>query len=152
MLYCSLGMACDGCNLYFSFWVIFCPFTTLKAPKNKSLKNEKTLGDIIILHKCTKNHDHMVYCSWNMAHDKCNLYFSFWPIFCPFTHLKFWKKQNFTKMKKNLEISLYTRVPKFMITWCTVSEIWFATDGQMDRHLDGPKTVTYIEVGAPRKN
>ena len=37
----------------------------------------------------------MLYCSWDMAHDRCN-YFSFWAIFCPFTPLiktlKKWKK------------------------------------------------------------
>ena len=38
-------------------------------------------GDIIISHKCTKNHDHiMLYCFWDLAHDGCN----FWAIFCPF--------------------------------------------------------------------
>ena len=38
-------------------------------------------GDIIISHKCTKNHDHiMLYCFWDLAHDRC----SFWAIFCPF--------------------------------------------------------------------
>ena len=26
MLYCSWGMTHDGCNCYFSFWAIFCPF------------------------------------------------------------------------------------------------------------------------------
>ena len=31
MLYWSWGMVHDGCN-YFSFWVIFCPFTLLTAP------------------------------------------------------------------------------------------------------------------------
>ena len=29
-------------------------------------------GDIIILHKCTKNHDHMLYCSSDMVCDRCN--------------------------------------------------------------------------------
>ena len=48
---------------YFSFWAIFCPFTVLTAHKIKILKMEKTPGDIIILHNCTKNHDHMIYCS-----------------------------------------------------------------------------------------
>ena len=66
---------------------IFChfePFFTLLPPKqpkkSKFQKNEKnarryhhstqvyqkmkkTSGDIIILHKCTKNYDHMLYCS-----------------------------------------------------------------------------------------
>ena len=28
---------------------------------------EKTSGDIIILHMCTKNNDHMMYSSWNIV-------------------------------------------------------------------------------------
>ena len=61
-------MAHDGCNCYFSFWNIFCPFTPPPHPPanppNRP-KNErfKVPGDIIILHNCTKNHDHMLYCS-----------------------------------------------------------------------------------------
>ena len=32
------------------------------SPKNKNFKKMmKTTGDIIILHKCTKNHDHILY-------------------------------------------------------------------------------------------
>ena len=42
MLYWSWGMVHDGCN-YFSFWVIFCPFTLLTAPKIKILENEKNI-------------------------------------------------------------------------------------------------------------
>ena len=61
----------------------FLPSYPLKTWKIKILKVKKTPGDIIILHKCTKNQDHMLYCSWDMAHDGCN-YFSFWTIFCPF--------------------------------------------------------------------
>ena len=34
------------------------------SPKNENFKTmEKTPGDIIISHKYTKNHDHMLYCS-----------------------------------------------------------------------------------------
>ena len=40
MLYCSWDMMCNRCNCYFSFWVIFCPFTSLTAQKVKILKNE----------------------------------------------------------------------------------------------------------------
>ena len=86
MLYCSWNMVCDECN-YFSFWAIFCPFTSLRARKikvkKKKKKMKKTPGDII-LHKCTQNHDHLLYCSWDMACDRCNCYFSFWAICCPF--------------------------------------------------------------------
>ena len=57
------------CNFYFSFWAIFCPFIPITAQKSKTLKNEKKmLGDIIILHMFTKNHDHMMYNSWDMVH------------------------------------------------------------------------------------
>ena len=46
----------------FSSWVIF--FYPLSSQKIENLKtNEKTPGDIIIAHRCTKNHDHMLYCS-----------------------------------------------------------------------------------------
>ena len=35
-----------------------------KNLKNQNFEKMKTVrGDIIILHKCTKNHDHMLYCS-----------------------------------------------------------------------------------------
>ena len=84
-LYCSWDMVCDGCNCYFSFWAIFYPFnpTRLTAQKNENIEKiwTKETGDIIILLKCTKNHDHRLYCSC----DQWNCYFSFWAIFCPFT-------------------------------------------------------------------
>ena len=76
-LYCSWDMVCDGCNCYFSFWAIFCLFTPPppNSPKNDNFKTmEKTAGDII-LHKWTKNHDHMLYCSWDIVRDGCNCYF-----------------------------------------------------------------------------
>ena len=41
---------------------------------------KKTPGDIIILHKCTKNNDHMMYGSWNMVCDRQN-FLSFQTIF-----------------------------------------------------------------------
>ena len=82
MLYCSWDMACDGCNCYFSIWTTFCSFTTLTCLKNENFKKmEKASGDVIILHKCTKNYDHILYCSWDMVRDGCNCYFSFWAIF-----------------------------------------------------------------------
>ena len=98
-LYCSWDMAHDGCN-YFSFWTIFCSFTAekIKISKKMKKKKKKTPGNII-LHKCTKNHDHMLYYSWNMACDKCNCSFLLWAIFYPFTPLTAPKKK-WKKMKK----------------------------------------------------
>ena len=104
ILHCSWDMACDNYNSHFLFWAIFCLPLPLTAPKITISKHmKKAPGDIIILHKCTKNHDHdhdhMLSCSWDMACDKCN-YFSFWAIFCPFTTFNSPKNRNFRKMKK----------------------------------------------------
>ena len=81
----------------------------------------------------TKNHDYILYSSWEMAFDGCNCYFSFWAIFCPFTSLTAQKmkisKKKEKKRKKHLEISsFYTSAPKSMITWFTLPEIWGMTD------------------------
>ena len=113
-----------------SFWAIFCCFTPLTTQEIKILKKwKKTPGDIIILHKCTKNHDHRLYCSWDMAHGRYNCYFSFWVIFCPFTPLTAQKMKISKKITKCLEISsFYTSVPKIMIICCTVPEIWRVAD------------------------
>ena len=70
----------------FHFGPLFAFLTPLTAQKTnikKSLK--KMTQDIIILYKWTKNHDHMLYCSWDMVCDRCNCYFSFWAISSPFT-------------------------------------------------------------------
>ena len=77
MLYCSWHMAHNRCNSYFSFCAIFCPLPPQQSEKWKFQKKTKKTGDIIILHKCTKNHDHMLYCPWDMACDACNCSFSF---------------------------------------------------------------------------
>ena len=71
------------------------------------------------------------------------------------------KNQNFKKMReKYLKIlPFYTCVPKIMIKWCTIPEIWFATNGWTDRwrdvltdgQTDGWKK-WHIEVGVPPKS
>ena len=66
------------------FFVIldcFLPFYPPNNPKNQNFeKMKKASGDIIILHKCTKNDNHMMYDSWDMKHDGQNFL-----SFCPFT-------------------------------------------------------------------
>ena len=67
---------------------IFCHFGLFLAllpplPPSNNLKSKnfekmkKAPEDIIILHKSTKNHDHMLYCSLDMARNGLN-YCSFW--------------------------------------------------------------------------
>ena len=80
----------------------FLPFYPTKNPKSQNFeRKKKTPGDITIVNKCTKNHDHMLYCSWDMANDGFN-YFSFWAIsvFSPFTTITAWKIQIYKKWKK----------------------------------------------------
>ena len=70
-----------------------------------------------------------MYGSWDMVGDRCNYYFSFWAIFGTFTTLTAQKIKILKKWKKTLKIlSFYIRVPKSMIRWCTVPEIWGVTD------------------------
>ena len=53
---------------FLSFWTIFCPSGLITAWEIKNKKEmKKNAGDIIILHMCTKNHDHMMYDSWDMV-------------------------------------------------------------------------------------
>ena len=81
---------------------------------------KKTPRDIIILHLCTTNNNHMRYGSWYMKLDRPN-FLSFWVIFCPFTQNM--KNQNFEKMTKTLgETSFYACVPQMTIIWYMVPE------------------------------
>ena len=129
-MYDSRDMEHNWHNFFFC-WTIFCLFTPLTAKKMKISKKKfkKMPGDIITLYKCTKNHDHMLYCSWDIVSDRYNCYFSFWAIFCPFTPItaKKWKSQK--KWKNPLEIpSFYTTLPKIKIICYTVPYIWYMTD------------------------
>ena len=77
-------------QIFFSFLVAFLLFYRTNNGKIKILKKiKKTPGDVIILHKGTKNHDHMLQCSPDTIRGKCNVYFSLWAIFFPFTPLTF---------------------------------------------------------------
>ena len=69
---------------FFAILDHFLPFYPTNTKNQSFEKMEKKPGDIIISQKCTKNYDHMLYCSWDMMHDKCNCYFSFWAIFFHF--------------------------------------------------------------------
>ena len=71
--------------IFLSSWAVFCRFTPLTTWKMKISK--------MILHKSTKNHDIMLYCSWDMVCEGCNFYFSFWAIFCLLTPLTARKKK-----------------------------------------------------------
>ena len=56
---------------FFVIFNCFWPFTPPTTQKIKILKKWKKPGDIIILHRCTKNNDHMMYGCWNMVRNRC---------------------------------------------------------------------------------
>ena len=112
---------------------------------------EKSAGDIIILHRYNKNHDYMLYCSWDLARDRYNCYFSFWTNFCPFIPLTV---QNFKVLKKWEKKNTW-RYHHFTYLY---QKLWSdnvrflrygarRTDGQ----TDGRQKKWHIEVGAPPK-
>ena len=75
---------------------------------------KKSAGDIIILHMCTKNQNHMKYGSWDLEWDRQN-FLSFKFIFCPFTPLPPWRiKIKKKKKKKILDVIILYR--------CTINE------------------------------
>ena len=84
-----------------------------KPKKSEFWKNEKKIaGDIIILHMCTKNHNHMRYSSWDMEWDKNFLVIL--SHFLPFTPyppnlplLTTQKTKILKKWKKHLEMSSF---------------------------------------------
>ena len=63
-LFCHLGQV-----------LALLPHPPLTAQKMKISKMKKNPGDIIILYKCTKNHDHSLYCSRDVVRDGFNSYF-----------------------------------------------------------------------------
>ena len=92
---------------------------------------KKIAGDIIILHICTKNHNHMRYGSWD--NEVRQIFLSFRAIFLHFdpppltTH----KIKIFKKWKECLEMpSFYICVPKIT----TVYIMYASWDMECDRH------------------
>ena len=67
---------------------------------------KKLSGDVMILHMFSKNHNHMMYASWDMEYDRHN-FLSFWAIFSLFTPLLTPKIKIRNKCKKSLEILSY---------------------------------------------
>ena len=62
----------------------FLPFYPPNNPENQNFENmKKAPGDVINLHICPKNHNHMMYASWDMECDRHNFFVNF-VYFLPF--------------------------------------------------------------------
>ena len=137
----------------------FLPFYPITAQKNEKIeKMKKTPGFIITLHMCTKNYDQMMHCSWDMVRDRCNCYFSFWAIFCPFIPLTTKNIKILKKWKSAWRYYYFTYM--YQKLWSDHARSWDMvpegrTDGRMDRRkderTDGRKK-WHIEVGTLLKS
>ena len=82
-----------------NFETIFFPFTLQTTQRTRILKKwKKASRDVIILHMYTKNHDHMMYGSWDIRHNRQS--FIILGHFLPFDPPNNQKNQNFEKIKK----------------------------------------------------
>ena len=84
------------------FFVIFSHFfCPSNNPENQNFEEmEKVFGDFFILHLCTKNHDHMMYASWDMECDRISCHLG--SFFATLHHSqpekpKFWKNEKNTR-------------------------------------------------------
>ena len=123
-LFCHLGQ----------FFAIL-PFNSMK---NQNIKNEKQpwrYQDTIILHKCTKNHDHLICCSWDVVEDGCICYFHFGLYFSLLAPLPPFppnssKNENFKSNEKNpWRYHHFTQVYKKIMIICYIApEKWHMSD------------------------
>ena len=83
------------------FFVIMDRFLHFYLPMDTKNQNyeklKKALADVILLHMCPKDHDHMLYCSLDMACKRFN-YFLLWVNFYSFTSLTARRYHHFTKV------------------------------------------------------
>ena len=128
IIWCMIPEIWSAPDIFLSSWAIFCPFTPITARKKKNSKKMKKPGDIIILHKCSTNHDDRLYRSWDRRVPDVTVIFDFGLFFCPFTPITAQKMKISKKWKRRLEIFFYTSVPQIMIISYTVPEIWHVTD------------------------
>ena len=108
------------------FLVIFGKSFALLTPntlKNQNFeKIKKASGDVIILYKCTKNHDHMMYASWDMEYNQRN-FSSFWVIFYHLTPLLIPKIISWKNLNKTWRYKILSHIYDKQRSWCMVPEI-----------------------------
>ena len=134
---------------HFGSFFAFSPSSPLKKfkkakKKKKTIKNQnfekmqKTTWDIIILHMCTKNYDHMMYGSWDMEWNRQN-FLSFGSFLILLSHYQPGKSK-FLKYEKNYwRCYHFTRVYQKLWSYDVQFvgyDVWHI-DGQIDRRTDG---------------
>ena len=87
-----------------------------------------------------------------MVCDRCNGYFYFWAIFCPFTALTA-QEIKIKKNKKNTHTHTHAKTKK-QLRWSTVPMIWCATDTRTEKvaYRGGCPTQKKSTLGWRKKN
>ena len=140
----SWDMKCTRQN----FFVIlghFLPLYPSNSLKNENFKTMKQRPGDIILHKCTKNPDHRLYCSLVMTCDRCNCYFSFWAIFFRFNPLTAQKMKIPKKWKYSWRYHHFTQV--YQKSWSYA--ILFLRYGT-PHPFNSPKNEKFRKIKKPR--
>ena len=114
-----------------------CPFISLTTWKIKFWTNEKK--NALRYHFLHVYHKWKSYDVWFLIYGaEQKEFFCILDQFWTFYPLTTQQIKILIKWKNLLEISLFhTCVPKLMIRWCMVPEIWCTTDGWTDKQTDG---------------
>ena len=115
----------------------FLPFYPLNNPKNQILKKRKKHLEVLFYISLPK----IIIISYTVPEIRrvTNVIFIFHVgLFLPFYPTNDPKKSKFLKNEKKRQeiLSFYICIPKIMITWCTVPEVWCATNGRTDGKND----------------
>ena len=159
-MYDSWDMEHNGQNVLW-FWTIFWPFTPPPPHPTPKIRNIFPTQKIKISKKWKNDWRYYlfthVYNKWR-SNDvwflRCGVWQIFFVIsdhFLPFYTPNCLKNQKNLKMRKNTwRYHHFTCVPKIMITWCWVSEIWCATerwtDGWTDVKSDILRWVAHLKM------
>ena len=124
-----------------SFWVFFYPFS---PPDNQESQNfeklKKPPADIIILHICTINNNHMMYGSWGIERDRQNFFILDHLLpFYPNRHYgprksKFWKNERNTWRYHHF-IKVYTKWQSYDVSFLRYQTWWTEFFAILDHFL-----------------
>ena len=109
MMYCSWDMECDRQYFILGHFLPFYPTKNLKNKIFSKIEKKKTPGNVIILHLCTTNDNHMMYGSWYMEHD--TEFFVMADYFLHFHHPNNpWKSKFWNNEKNSMRYYYFTHV------------------------------------------
>ena len=93
MIYAYTNMECSRHNFFVILGQVLLFYLTINSENQNFEKIKKIPGDIIILHLCITNDDHIMYGSGDIKHDRQS-FLSFRAIFCHLNSLANWKILN----------------------------------------------------------